>query len=307
MSGERAETGRALDRAARLGAMQGLTLTTFDTRGSPEGAREAARSAMAAGPDLIIGPASSEETRALEASVPIFTLSNDESLQVPNVFVLGITATQSTSAVLTYARSAGARTIAIIRAGSDWSARCEAAALAASAKVGLRAFAPMDLPDGNVVETLRKACDGKLPDAVLLPQGGPALEKVANPLRIAGLQLLGTSQWSSTDVMLPAAQGAWIAAADPQASARFAETYVRQFGDTPGVLAGLAYDAVLAATILVRSQRLLTEGLIRAEGFSGVTGLFRFTDDARSERRLAVVVASPDGARGIAGKPMPWT
>jgi branched-chain amino acid transport system substrate-binding protein len=306
LSGERAELGKSLERAARLAAAPGMAVNVIDTGGSPEGARKAAKLAFSFKADIVIGPVSADEAREIGITTPVLTLSNDEALSPLGLFVLGVTATQSTNAVLTYARASGVKTVAIMRTASNWGARCEAAAIAMTVKSGMRVFAPVNLAGEDVVAALKIASEGELPNAVLIPDGGPALEHVAGALRAAGIQILGTSQWSSTDVKLPATQGAWIATADAQASAKFADAYTHQFGEAPGVLAGLAYDAMLATTMLARTQQLSRAGLSRAEGFSGVSGLFRFPADGRSERRLAMLIASPEGARPVAGEAMAW-
>ena len=290
----------------RLALPAQVELRVFDTRGSVDGARRAGSSAAGYRPDIIIGPAEADEARVISASSPILTFSNDETLAASGIHALGVTATQSTNSVLAYARGAGVKTIGIVQSSSAWSQRCEAAAVSAAAAIGLVIASRVDLTSADLVESLRAAGDGQLPNAVFVPDGGAILARVAQPLRAAGIQLLGTSQWSPADGSLPATAGAWIATADPRASTKFAEAYRQQYGETPGMLAGLAYDAALAAVILARAGRISTAGLSRVEGFSGVTGMFRFLNAARPERRLAILVAALDGARPVAGEAMPW-
>ena len=292
VTGERAQIGAAIGRAVGLVDAKALQVRVFDTRGTAEGAREAARKAVSFGAGMIIGPASADEARAVAASVPVVTFSNDETLQASGMFVLGVTAAQSAGAVLAYARAAGVRTVAVMGPATDWRSRCESAARAQAAS-GLQVVAAMDVPPGSVVEALRGATGGELPNAVLLPEGGPDLARVAGELAAASIQVLGTSQWSAADMATPAALGAWIAAPDPRASARFVETYTQAHGAGPGIIGGLAYDAMFAATTLARAGRMTRAGLLQAEGFSGVTGLFRFVAGQKAERKLSILVASP--------------
>lgn len=299
--------GEAIVRAARLSPQPELSLRVFDTKGSADGARSAMKQVAAFQPDLIVGPVSSDEASAVTSLAPALTLSNDDSLQAAGFFVMGVTARQSTGAVLAYARKAGVKKFCLVRSGSGWSARCEAAARLSADTLGMRLLAVIDLPAGNVVEALRAASAGELPNAVLLPEGGASLIATASSLQAAGLQVLGTSGWSSADIALPEATGAWIAAPDPQASARFSAAYTNRFGEAPGMIAGLAYDAMLACLTLARARNVSRAGLIRPEGFSGVTGMLRFTADMRAERRLAILVASSEGGRPVDGGAMAWT
>jgi len=167
-------------------------------------------------------------------------------------------------------------------------------------------LAVIDLPAGNVVEALRAASGGELPNAVLLPEAGASLTATSGSLQAAGLQVLGTSGWSSADIAAPEAAGAWIAAPDPQASVRFSAAYANRFGEAPGMIAGLAYDAMLACLTLARAGNIPRAGLMRPEGFSGVTGMLRFAADMRAERRLAILVASSEGGRSVEGEAMAW-
>lgn len=306
MSGDREQIGAAIGRATALVDIGELQVQVFDTRGTAEGARDAARKAASFGADMIIGPASADEARAVETSVPVMTFSNDEMLEVSGFYVLGVTAAQSTGVVLAYARAAGVRTVAVIGPATDWRNRCEAAALAQAAS-GLQVVAAMDVPQGSVVEALRGATGGELPNAVLMPEGGAGLARVARELAASSVQMLGTSQWSAADIATPAALGAWIAAPDPRASARFVETYTQAHGAAPGIIGGLAYDAVFAATTLARAGRLTRAGLLQADGFSGVTGPFRFVAGQKVERKLSILVVSPDGARPVYQETVRWT
>lgn len=307
LTGPRSEVGKSIERAARLSLPPNVLLRVLDTTGSPDGARSAMKQLATFQPDLIIGPASSEEAAAVSSSVPMLTLSNDDTLQSSGLFVMGVTARQSTDAVLAYARKAGVRTFALVRSGSSWSARCESAARLAADRLGMRMLAAIDLPTGNLVEALVAVGAGELPNAVLLPEATALAGAPASAILAAKLQILGTNAWSSAEVSLPHAAGAWIAAPDPQASARFAAAYTAKFGESPGIIAGLAYDAGLAVVTLARAGNVSREALMRSEGFSGVTGMFRFTPEMRAERRLAVLVATPEGGRPVDGEAMAWS
>src|SRR5262249_55721816 len=80
MSGPSALTGEALFNAAQLALFEigdkDFTLLPFDTKGTPEGAAAAVQQAVAAHPDIILGPLFSGEVKATapvarEASIPM--------------------------------------------------------------------------------------------------------------------------------------------------------------------------------------------------------------------------------------------
>lgn len=97
LSGPRAEIGQALVQAARVALeTQGAPpLDQQDTAGTPEGAANAARAAIAAGAGIILGPLSSAETAAVApiakaAGVPVLAFTNDSAQAQPGVWPLGI-------------------------------------------------------------------------------------------------------------------------------------------------------------------------------------------------------------------------
>lgn len=307
ISGERATSGKSIAQAIGLISAPGIKLQIFDTQGNAEGAASAATAAAAFNPSIIIGPASAEEASAVKALVPVLTLSNDETLQALGLHVLGVTAAQSTAAVLGYARRAGVRSIGIVGGRSEWSARCENVARNAGALIGVQLVAAVDSGAAaeEVIAGLRAAGGGELPNAVFFPEGGAALSRIAPILTAAGVQLLGSTQWSASDLALPSVQGAWVSAPDPAAAARFSEAYTRAYAQTPTMLAGLAYDAMLIAKTLA-SAEVTSDALTREEGFNGVTGAIRFPAGKPSERRLSILVASPGGARVATNEALPW-
>ena len=155
---------------------------------------------------------------------------------------------------------------------------------------------------------------GELPfDALLLADGGARLRQVAPLLPYydidpAQIRLLGTGLWEDPATLGERAlAGGWFAGPDPAARQDFEARYLRVFGDPPGAIASLAYDATALAAALVRAGAALGPKAIgNSGGFLGADGLFRFDDDGMAERGLAVfevaggggtVVVSPAPAR----------
>ncbi len=116
LSGEHAGIGQALLNAAQLAvfdtAGDELVLIVRDTRGTAEGARAAARSALAAGASLILGPlfggsvtAVAEEARP--RGVNVISFSNDIKVAGDGVFVMGLIPGPQVERVVAYASAQG--------------------------------------------------------------------------------------------------------------------------------------------------------------------------------------------------------
>ena len=291
LSGASADLARSMAQAAALaqGAATAKTvLPVFDTGGTPEGAARAATAALKAGVPLLLGPLFGREIAAVAAvagGVPVLAFSNDLAAPRGAAFLLGVTAAQAVEAVLGYARRRGVRRVAVVADASGWGGQGAAAARAVAGDIGIELTA-------TTFEALRGMAPDALPDAVLVTGGGPALGAAARELKAAGVQLLATLQATeATPAGLAALDGAWCAAPDPERFAEFARTYEARHGATPGVLAGLAYDAVGIARAMRAAGLSTREGLLRTSGFGGATGTVRFARDGSAARDLAVLVA----------------
>jgi ABC-type branched-subunit amino acid transport system substrate-binding protein len=113
LTGPRAEIGAALQRGAELAlaaspagqAAGGPVLDVRDTGGTPQGAAQAARAAIAGGDTLILGPLTAGETAAVAtvaqpAGVPVLAFTNDPAQARPGVWTLGITPRQQVERLL---------------------------------------------------------------------------------------------------------------------------------------------------------------------------------------------------------------
>ena len=153
---------------------------------------------------------------------------------------------------------------------------------------------------------------GTLPfDAVLLADGGDRLRQVAPLLPYydvdpARIRLLGTGLWEDPATLNePALAGGWFAGPDPAARQRFERRYSRVFGEPPGAIATLAYDATaLAAALASAGAPFGPLGIGDRGGFLGADGLFRFDEEGIAERGLAVFEVGADG-RTVVVSPAP--
>jgi branched-chain amino acid transport system substrate-binding protein len=297
LSGPNAGLGRSMVRAAAL--LQGKDKDKpllIDTAGA-DGARGAAARALRQDAQLIVGPLFASDTRAVMAvvgtRVPVLSLSNDPELQGSGAFQLGITPSQSTSAILDYARSRGVQRIALAGPGSE-SPWARGVAVEARRLQGILGISVQDMPaDPADSDLARLATLATGPDAVLIADGGPAALALARRLRTAGVQCLATLQLlDSRPEALAALDGAWISAPDPDAFQDFAHAYAVQ-GNDAGLVAALAHDGLAIARRLAQAQAADRAGLLALGHFAGATGNLRFRTDGSCVREMAILLAHP--------------
>jgi ABC-type branched-subunit amino acid transport system substrate-binding protein len=303
LTGGHAALGLSMQQAAMLpqsGAAPGKPmLRVFDTGGTPAGAAAAAGLALKAKAGMLLGPLTAAEVpavvQAAAGRVPVLAFSNDLALRNSGAFLFGITASQSTQAILRYARTRGVRNVLVIGDGGSWSTASVDAAKAMEPELGITVRAVTVAP-GTPLPAV-----GDAPDAVLVPGGGAALLAASRALRDAGVQLLTTFQGVDyRPEALAALEGAWIASPEPDAFERFAGAYAARNGGRPGAIAALAYDAVGITEQLRAANQLNREGLLGERGFDCATGAVRFRTDGSCARSFAILLAGRDGYSKVA-------
>lgn len=304
LSGGSALVGLSMQRAALLAQSPGAKpdeTIVLDTGGTAAGAVAAVQLALRRDARAIVGPLFAEESRAAAqaaGAVPVLSFSNDEDLIGSGAFLLGITAGQSVTAVLRYARGRGVRRVAVFGGGSRWSVQGNAAAERLRGAAGLEVTM---LPAGTLAADLPAALrqTGGLPDALLVTEGGDALRQAARALAGSGIQLLGTQQ--AMDLPPQNIAGAWLSGPDPDALADFAGRYQKAGATGPGLIAALAYDAMTIVEALREGGVVDRSALLSVPSFNTVTGPIRFAADGSAARALTILVAGPDGY-GVADK-----
>lgn len=270
LSGPRAALGRSMARAAALAQGRDSSgLVILDSGAGAAAGVQAAQTALKRGAGLILGPLESEAVRpvlaAVAGRVPVVTFSNDESLRESGAFLLGITADQSVGAVCHYARGRGLRRIAVGDGGGAWGAQVAAAARRAAEREGLQLVAASAQPDGLLIASADARPSGRNTQLLCAFGAGEA----------------------GADA-IPSLEGAWLASPDPSAFSSFSSGFEAANGAPPGLIAGLAYDAVAMAVKLRQGGGTDRSAILAPAGFAGVCGAFRFRDDGSASRDLAV-------------------
>ncbi|MET0347307.1 MAG: penicillin-binding protein activator [Methyloceanibacter sp.] len=323
-SGSTPAVAKALKQAAELALFDfdnpNITLIPKDTKGSPEGARLAAESALQEGAELIIGPLFAQEVTAAapvarQGGVPMIAFSSDEKVAGDGVYLLSFLAGRDVPRIVAFALSRGKRNFAELIPQSAYGRISETAFARAVSTGGGQApvratFAPNDARAmaGPVKQVANGIKSGQGIDALFLPAGREELPDLAPHLASFGLtsasvQFIGTGQWDYPGIgNEKAVVGGWYPAPDPKGWSGFVERYSKTYGSAPPRIASLGYDAVSLAVSLSPNppgQRFTTAQLTRSTGFSGIDGLFRLLADGTCERGLAILEVRAGGPQVI--------
>ncbi len=331
--GNTAGVAKALKQAGELALFEfdnpNVQLVPKDTRGTPEGAKTAAKEAVAEGAELIIGPLFANEVAAAapeaqSAGIPMIAFSSDRKVAGNGVYLLSFLAGSDVPRMVSYAISQGRTRFAALIPQTEYGRLVEQSFLGSVNKLGGQIVAVKNYPqDANgmlapVREIAALAKKGEPPqiDALFIPAGADTLPALAPLLPYAALdttavKVIGTNGWDYTGIGKEKALiGGWFSAADPKGWTAFTRRYVETYSDVPPRLASLAYDAVSLAVSLSNNpsgSRYTAAQLTRSSGFNGVDGLFRLRTDGTSERGFAVLEVQRFGNQVINRAPSSFT
>jgi ABC-type branched-subunit amino acid transport system substrate-binding protein len=323
-SGSTPAVAKALKQAAELALFDfdnpNVTLIPKDTKGSAEGARTAAESALRDGAELIIGPLFAAEVSAaapvaLQGGVPMIAFSSDEKVAGNGVYLLSFLAGRDVPRIVAYAMSQGKRNFAELIPQSAYGRIAETAFARAVSSAGGQAAVRASFPPndstamlGPVRQIASAVKSGQGVDALFLPAGRDELPDLApllasEDLSSGRVQFIGTGQWDYPNIGSDRALlGGWYPAPDPKGWSSFVQRYSKTYGGAPPRIASLAYDAISLAVSLSANppgQRFTAAQLTRPTGFSGVDGLFRLLSDGTCERGLAILEVREGGPQVI--------
>jgi ABC-type branched-subunit amino acid transport system substrate-binding protein len=145
LSGPHSDLGQPLLQAAQLALQQpgSPALISQDTSGSPEGAAQAARTVLAGGAGMILGPLTAPEVSAAApiargAQVPMLAFSNDPAIAQAGVWPLGITPGQQVGRLVAAGQQAGKSRWAALLPDTDFGRVMGSALSQAAAAAGLQ-------------------------------------------------------------------------------------------------------------------------------------------------------------------------
>ena len=336
LSGPNADLGKAMLEAAQLALFttgsDKLTLIPRDTTGNAGGAADAAKSVIADGAKLILGPLIADEVDAVKpiaqaANVNVIAFSTKTEIAGGNVFLMGFLPRQEVVREVSYARGQGLGRFAALAPNTPYGHLMGDAfkdiASTGGSMARIEYFDPR-APDVTAsIKRLLPASAAAKPgavgdaagmpfDALLLPEGGDQLKAIATQLKAAGIdsthtRFLGSGLWDDPSIVNdPDLTGGWFAASPPDVRNDFEHRYENAYHHPPPRLASLAFDAAALAAVLAKSDGtdpFSAQAIQNPSGFTGVDGLFRFGPDGLVQRGLAVLEVDPGGDKVVSPAP----
>lgn len=295
-----------------------IILISADEGSTPESAANGARSLLAQGAEIIVGPLFSASVNAVapiarDRAVPVISFSTDKSVAGNGVYLLSFQPENEIRRIVGYAASQGHKNFAALVPASSYGQHITDAMKDQAAADGAQVV-DVEKLDPATANVSIKAIAASNADAVLIAAGGTTLRELAPALAANGLdpakvKILGTGVWyDPANNAETALEGGEFGAPAPNAADAFNAKYKGAFGANPPQLATLAYDAVALVALLSPGEpyhRFTANALTDPNGFAGIDGIFRFNADGTSERGLAVLAVSPDGFRVV--DPAPTT
>jgi ABC-type branched-subunit amino acid transport system substrate-binding protein len=321
LSGSNSALGHAMLNAAQQ-AVFDAAASNFELMPRDTGGNEAAaaREAIAAGAQLLVGPLFAAQVPgvykvASVSGVPVLTLSTDTTLAAPNLYVMGFPPGAQAERVAHFAALQGIKRFAALVPGNSYGALVGQAFQLQVAKDGgtIVALETYDPILRNTDAKIRELSDKNgVIEALFLPEGGNDLTLIAKQLSGAGfdpqkIHMLGTGLWDApeTGKQTPFVVGGWYAAPDPAVRQNFVAGYNSTYHEEPPRLATLAYDATaLAAALAKRGAKFDQASLTTASGFAGLDGIFRLKGNGEVERGLAVLEIERNGSQVVDQAPI---
>ena len=324
-SGANKALGSELQRGAELALFslrnRQIELLVFDTVAN--GAEIAAREAVLAETDIIVGPLFSEAVvparQITSASgVPMLALSNNTAIAGTGSWLFGYLPEQQVDLLLGHALTAGRNKVGIIAANDSFGQRL---ARHARKRLGQLGFEPEDfmtlssdqLASEDELKAAVKRFTGytlpeddedtpaasELPpprfDAVLFAgsadfalRTAPVLAYYdADPERVL---YLGNAQWNQRRILMePSLQGGLFASRPTDRDETFNALWSSAWNGRPGVLARLSFDAMAMAAILASQQREAWNAALESgSGYNGFSGAYRLLPDGGNRRSFEI-------------------
>ena len=287
----------------------------YDTKSSPEGAREAAENAIDQDVELIIGPLLSSEVEAVSAKtrssgVPVVAFSTNEGVLQNRVYTLGLLVGEQIERIVNYASRQGRERFALLLPDNSTGIAVAKEAMKAVKKNGSRvvkiAFYPPNTNDfSDIVKKLTNygnRAEGIGFDAVIIPETGSRLKSATAmfgyyDVFAPDVLFMGTSVWENTNLSKETTlQKAVYPALSRNYSAYFNKKYRTLFGVYPPALASFGYDAVaLASSLSKKNSSDLNAAITNPGGFSGINGAFRIFANGKNQHSLDVMQITSKG------------
>ena len=321
-TGPNSRLGTELLRGAELAlfAMRdpSIELLSFDTAGGPAAAM-AARQAMAADVDIVVGPLFSQSVIAARSiigqrGVPMLALSNNLQIADQASWLLGYMPEQQIELLLGHALTVGHNKIAILVEESPFGQRLAAHTVQRLQQLGLtpevmQTLTQAQLAADDQLKTAIREFTGYVPleedeeapafadlppprfDAVVFAGGAEFALRTAPVLAYYDADservlYLGNAQWNQRRLLMePSLYGALFASRPTGQDDRFNTLWADIWESRPGTLARLSFDAMAMISVVARNKPpRWRAALVSDSGFNGFSGAYRLYPDGSNRR-----------------------
>ena len=321
-TGPNSRLGKELLRGAELAlfAMRdpSIELLSFDTAGGPAAAM-AARQAMAADVDIVVGPLFSQSVIAARSiigqrGVPMLALSNNLQIADQASWLLGYMPEQQIELLLGHALTVGHSKIAILVEESPFGQRLAAHTVQRLQQLGLtpevmQTLTQAQLAADDQLKTAIREFTGYVPleedeeapafadlppprfDAVVFAGGAEFALRTAPVLAYYDADservlYLGNAQWNQRRLLMePSLYGALFASRPTGQDDRFNTLWADIWESRPGTLARLSFDAMAMISVVARNKPpRWRAALVSDSGFNGFSGAYRLYPDGSNRR-----------------------
>lgn len=283
-----------------------LTLKVIDIGTTVEGARAGASTARQAGAVLVFGTSTVRQAVAAapgQGDVPLIAFISGATGSASNVFPFMSDTVDSLLEGVRLTRGAGQSRFVLIHPQDTSPAELARLRTGIGARggtfVGTVEY-PARVPAIAGTLSEKSASIGAADVAIVMGEGngaGAVLDVLASGEVGAGPSaIIGQANWSEALLARPSSQGVLLAREPPPATNLIEEAYRSRFGRAPGRQAAFGFDVVAIAAGLTRGgQQPGRASLVADKGFTGLTGLFRFREDGRIERRHVLYRMTENG------------
>ena len=285
-------------------------------RDTANGAADAAKQAIEAGAQMLLGPLYAEDTdKAAEVArtknIPLLSFSNSEKVAGRGVYLLGLSPNEQTARIAEFLYSHRFTRIAALLPGDPYGAdiakMLNAVAHNTRAPEPFIALYPNGQEEAAVEDLGRKIAamaSEERPQALMIGEGGKPLYTISsalikNKIDPTKIRLVGSSQWDDAlTARIPTVQTGWFAGQNFAGRQAFEVRYLAKFGKAAPRLAALAYDATAFAYVLaLKNPADFTPATLTASsGYEAPNGgLFRLLPDGTNQHGLVVIEVGKKG------------
>jgi hypothetical protein len=325
LSGQHKALGEDLRNAAMMAGFERqnsrMNLLFFDTKGTPEGAREAYLKAKEQDPGLVLGPVFAPEVAAIvhmDPSVPVISFTSDHSVLSKGVYSMALLIPEQVSRIVQFACDTGKLRLGVLgpenKTGelvmNSLSGAIKACPGMQMTKISLynpktTNFDPVlmkiipkpidpkkeDLTEEEQILLATPMADRLEFDALFIFEEGVKLRQVVSLLSYydvtpAIVPFYGLSNWQRVNDR--GLRDAYFPAMPMDPYKSFEQKYEETFSKKPVEMAAFAYDGVALASFLAAHRAMNNATVTIPVGYYGANGRFRFNADGTNERLLGI-------------------